>query len=256
MRKTALTFALVIYFAPSALGLEIKARVISAEGKPVVAAVILHRPSGAKTQTDEKGYFSLSVPDAAKVNLEVIHPEYLEEEISLSAKDLARPITITLVPYIRQREEIVVTAMRYPEPSSKVPAAGTVLSSEALRETMAANVAQALQEMPGVARLGSGGFSLVPSIRGLGRRRVLLMVDQARLSSDRRTGPSASFVSPEDIQRIEVLRSPSSVFYGSDAIGGVVHILTRVPEAQGRVTGRMNTRYGTINQEKGLGFSL
>lgn len=71
-----------------------------------------------------------------------------------------------------------------------------------------------------MASLGSGGFSIVPSIRGLARRRILLLVDGARLSSDRRTGPNASFLNPEDLARIEILRSPSSVYYGSDAIGG------------------------------------
>lgn len=238
------------------LSFDITGKVVSVEGRPVSKAVILHRASGQQTLSNEEGAFLLTVPGGGKVVLEVIHPDYMEEEVSLAIKGLSRPVTITLTPYIRQREEVVVTATRYPEPSTQVPAAGTVLTAEALEEKIVPNVAAGLKDLPGVSELGSGGFSLVPSIRGLARRRVLLMIDDARLSSDRRTGPSASFISPEDIERIEVLRSPSSVFYGSDAMGGVVHILTRKADVQEGIRGRINTKYGTINQEKGLGFSL
>ncbi len=236
--------------------LEIQGRVVNSEGKPVPKAVVIHRASDRRTQTDEQGRFSLELPDSNRVILEIIHPEYQEEEVSLSTSSLSRPVTISLTPYIRQREEVVVTAMRYPEPSAALPAAASVVSAQTMEEKMPANVAAALADLPGVTELGSGGFSLVPSIRGLARRRVLLMIDGARLSSDRRTGPSASFICPEDIDRIEVLRSPSSVFYGSDAIGGVVNILTAKPDASGRVRGRVNAKYGTVNEEKGLGLAL
>jgi len=84
----------------------------------------------------------------------------------------------------------------------------------------------------------------------------LILVDNARITSDRRTGPNASFVNPADIEKIEVLRSPSSVFYGSDAIGGVIHIFTKKSVFQKGMDGRINIKYGTTNQEKGLGISL
>ena len=256
VRKAMFFFIALAASALPGLSFDITGRVVNAEGRPVSKAVILHRASGQQTLSNEEGAFSLTVPGGGKVVLEIIHPDYMEEEVSLATKSLSRPLTITLTPYIRQREEVVVTATRYPEPSAQVPAAGTVLTAEGLKAKIAPNVAAGLKDLPGVSELGSGGFSLVPSIRGLARRRVLLMIDNARLSSDRRTGPSASFISPEDVGRIEVLRSPSSVFYGSDAMGGVVHILTREAEVKEGIKGRINAKYGTNNQEKGIGFSL
>ena len=256
MRKAYLTISLVSVLALLCFSAEWKGKVVSIEGKPIAEAVVSHRPSGLKALTDEEGLFSLVLPEAKKVTLQIIHPDYMVEEIELGAKSVGQPLLITLVPYIQQREEVVVTAMRHPEPSANVPAASAVLSAEEIQERMVPNVANATDNLTGVTMLGSGGFSLVPSIRGLARRRVLLMVDNSRLSSDRRTGPSASFISPEDIGRIEVLRSPSSVFYGSDAIGGVVHILTREPGGPDKLGGRFNTRFGTVNQEKGVGLAL
>jgi len=256
MRRAALFVFILTVFAFRCLASEWRGRVVSVEGKPVAAAVVFHRASGLKAVTDEDGRFLLILPQAEKVTLKIVHPDYMEEEIDFGAKALERPLIITLVPYIQKREEVVVTAMRYPEPAADIPAASTVVSSETIQKTMAPNIAEALDNLPGVTELGSGGFSLVPSIRGLARRRVLVMLDNARLSSDRRTGPSASFISPEDVGRIEVIRSPSSVFYGSDAIGGVVHILTREPGSGEGLRGRINTRFGTVNQNKGAGLSL
>lgn len=256
MRRTAFLIAGIFLLSISVCALEISGRVVTSEGKPVADAVVLHRPSGEKGLSGADGHFALQIPKASRARLEVIHPDYLEEEVLLTEKEMAKPVTIILTPLIRQREEIVVTAMRYPEPSVNVPAAGTVISAETLARTMAPNIAESLAGLPGVSNLGSGGFTVVPSIRGLARNRVLLMIDNARLTSYRRTGPSASFINPEDIERIEILRSPSSVFYGSDAVGGVVNIFTKSPNQGEGFRGRINAKYGSLNREKSLGLAL
>lgn len=240
----------------AAQAMEIRGTVISPGQSLVVGAVILHRESGAKTETGAGGEFVLDIPEADRIRLEVIHPDYYEREFLIERKTLGKKVQLVLVPLIRQNEEVVVTALRYPEASIKVPAASTVVSSEALSEKMAPNLTEALQGIPGVGALGSAGFSLVPSVRGLARRRVLYLIDGARLESDRRTGPNGSFVSPEDIERIEVLRSASSVFYGSDAMGGVIHVMTRTPRFDGGIHGRLLTGYATVNGETGVGLSL
>lgn len=247
---------LILLAAAAAGAAEIKGTVVGAAQNPVAGAVILHRASGARAETDASGAFAIKVPDGERVALEVVHPDHYDREFMLGPKGLERPVVLVLTPLIRQNEEVIVTALRYPEPSLSVPAASAILSAEALTEEMAPNVNDALQEVAGVAAIGTGGFSLVPTIRGLARRRVLYLIDGARLESDRRTGPNASFLSPEDIDRIEVLRSPSSVFYGSDAIGGVIHVMTKSPRFDGALHGRFLTSYATVNGEKGIGLEL
>jgi len=256
MRKTIGLLLIFLIFTTTALATEVKGVVQTANGKPIYDAVIFHRDSGKKTLSDQQGAFRLSFQDAEKIILEVIHPDYIEQVIYISKKDFKNKLFVTLSPYIRQQEEVVVTALRYPESSASVPAAETVVTEESLEEKITPNIAQGLLDLPGVSNIGAGGFSLVPNIRGLARRRVLILIDNARVTSDRRTGPSASFVSPKDIKTIEVLRSPSSVFYGSDAIGGVVHIMTKEAPMSDSIGGTFSAKYGTINQEKGLGFSL
>lgn len=235
---------------------EIRGKVVGALGNPVAAAVVLDRAGGVKAETDADGRFALDVPETGRLVLEVVHPDYYEREFEITSKEMAQPLVLVLVPLIRQNEEVLVTAMRYPEPSIQVPAASTVVTGETMTEEMAPNINEGLRDVPGVGALGSAGFSLVPSVRGLARRRVLYLVDGARLESDRRTGPNASFVSPDDIERVEVLRSASSVFYGSDAIGGVIHILTRSPSFEPGLHGRLQAGYGTVNGEKRVGLGL
>jgi len=256
MRRILLLLLLFFLTFSFGLTLEIKGKVINQEDKPIAGAIVLHRLSQEKALTNAQGFFSLDVPGAKKIKLEIIHPDYIEQEIILAARDLPEEIIVRLVPYIRQREEIVVTALRYPEASSSVPAAETVITKETLEEKMASNVTSGLLNLPGLSSIGSGGFSVVPNIRGLSRRRVLIMIDNARVTSDRRTGPNASFINPADIEKIEVLRSPSSIFYGSDAVGGVIHIFTRNPLYKEGINGKINLKYGAINQEKSLGISL
>jgi len=256
MRNLLIHLLVIHFLSIPSLAAEIKGLVRTLQGRPVAEAVILHRASDSKTLSDGNGLFSLSIPEGTKITLEIIHPDYIEQEVSISEKDFKKTIIITLSPYIRQKEEVVVTALRYPESSASVPAAESVLSEKTLQEKIIPNITEGLKELPGVSSIGAGGFSLVPNIRGLARRRVLILIDNARITSDRRTGPSASFVNPGYIKTIEVLRSPSSVFYGSDAIGGVVHILTKEAATQDGFGGDFSAKYGTTNAEKGIGLSL
>jgi outer membrane receptor protein involved in Fe transport len=256
MKKAILATFILISVPLWALAVEIRGTVVTPEGTPVAGAVVLHRASGARDVTDARGAFELDLPEGARIRLEVIHPDLYEQEFDVPRKDLAGGVVLTVFPVMRQKEEIVVTAFRRPEARAALPVAETVVPKGALAEAMPSNVAEGLSATPGVAVLGSGGFSLVPSVRGLARRRVLYLIDDARLSSERRTGPNASFISPADVERIEVLRSPASVLYGSDAIGGVIHILTREPELRPGIRGRFQARYGTVNAEKGAGLSL
>ena len=256
MRKCfilGLSFFAVLSFVSAA---DIKGKVVGSDGKPIEGAVVLEPASRVKAETDSGGRFALNVSEAKSLRLVVVHPDYLEEEVRLSGQLLSREVVVTMAPLIRQREEVVVTATRFPEPSTQIPSASTVMLGETIAGKMAANITETLNNLPGVVSLGSGGFSLVPSIRGMSRRRVLLMIDSARLVSDRRTGPSASFLSPEDISRVEVLRSPGSVFYGSDAIGGLINMFTTGSEVREGIQGRIHSRYGTVSREKGLGLSL
>jgi len=126
------------------------------------------------------------------------------------------------------RETVTVTTGVAPNIEGTPAAAPVVVGAEELEQHKPANVAQAIQATPGVSIRGEGPPA-VPVVRGLAGGRTLLLIDDARIVAERRAGPSATFVDPLSLGSIEVSRGPGSVAYGSDAIGGVVHLRPRDP---------------------------
>ena len=126
--------------------------------------------------------------------------------------------------------ETVITAPRAAATATSTAARVTEVTGEELRETGERSLPRALGQATGVwvqeSNLGGGQ----PVIRGFLGNKVLILVDGVRLNdSTTRLGPNQSLnqIDPEIVDRIEVIRGPSSVLYGSDAIGGVISIWTR-----------------------------
>ncbi|MGH7630890.1 MAG: TonB-dependent receptor plug domain-containing protein [Gemmatimonadales bacterium] len=124
--------------------------------------------------------------------------------------------------------EIVVTADRYPVRADSVAATITVLTGEELRSQGIRFVGDALRQVPGVQIVQSGSFGAASSLflRGGQSDYVKVLVDGVPANQP---GGSYDFSSlaTDNVERIEVLRGPASVIYGSDAVTGVVHIITR-----------------------------
>ena len=110
MLKYVYFIVLFFFTILQALAVEIKGKVLNLGGLPVPKAAVLHRSSGVNTLTDEDGLFSLVVPDDTKIRLEINHPDYIEQEFIITSKNFGKRNVITLIPYIVQREEVVVTA--------------------------------------------------------------------------------------------------------------------------------------------------
>ncbi|MFC5069702.1 TonB-dependent receptor plug domain-containing protein [Flaviflagellibacter deserti] len=127
-------------------------------------------------------------------------------------------------------EPIVVTANRTDTPAKEVGSAVTVITREELEQKQIRLVSDALRSMPGVAvnRVGPAGGLTQVRIRGSEGNQTLVLIDGMEVN-DPAGGSEFNFAHllAQDIDRIEVLRGPQSALYGSDAIGGVINIITR-----------------------------
>lgn len=135
--------------------------------------------------------------------------------------------------------ELVVTATRHPADLRLAPRSLSVLGRDELTRGGRDRLPDAVAGTPGVLvqRTNPGGGS--PFIRGLTGKQVVIAVDGIRLNNALfRAGPHQylNTVDPWLVERLEVLRGPGSVLYGSDALGGVVAIETRAPRAVSGVT--------------------
>ncbi len=193
-----------------------------------VENVAIHaKETGKYTVSMKDGYFEISVPDDLKVvNLMFESAKHYDKTVRIEVKEKLKPIIVLLIQKEYLQNEILVTAYDKEERSITLPKAQNIISELEVREKISESLVETLTNSPGVHFIGSGGFMTTPSIRGLARRRVLLLMDGVRITGDRRAGNSGAFLSPELIKQIEVVRSSSSVIYGSDAVGGVIQLIT------------------------------
>jgi vitamin B12 transporter len=153
--------------------------------------------------------------------------------------------TVTLSP-------IVVTATRVPVPVSTAASAITIISGEMLRARGITTVADALRLLPGAAVAATGSFGGQTSLflRGGESDYVKVLIDGV---PQNQPGGFYDFANlgTEDIDRIEIVRGPVSVLYGSDAVAGVVQVFTR--SGLGRPNARLTFGGGTYGTEWGTG---
>ena len=96
----------------------------------------------------------------------------------------------------------------------------------------------------------------MPAVRGLARGRTLILIDGARVSSERRVGPSATYLDPDVVEGVEVARGPGSVAYGSDALGGVISVRTRTVAPQSPFAARFSGTLGAGIPERRAGIEI
>lgn len=134
-------------------------------------------------------------------------------------------------------ETIVVTATRVPDRRSDVGVSISVVGPERLRDAGSEPVADVLRAVPGVNMTrngGPGGFAAI-RLRGGEGDQTLVLLDGVRLSDPSSPGGGFSFATllVGDLERIEVLRGPQSTLYGSQAMGGVINLISPEPGADG-----------------------
>lgn len=126
-------------------------------------------------------------------------------------------------------EEVVVSGRR-PQPVTTSPAYVTVLLGSELRRLGLRTVGDALRYLGEVyvrENYGGSGGLLQPSIRGTSPLQVLVLLDGVPLNATSQLGVNLATLSLAEVERVEVLRGPYSAIWGSGALGGVVHVVTR-----------------------------
>lgn len=161
--------------------------------------------------------------------------------------------------FANNSDTLSVTANRFQEPNSSILAPITVVEREQIERWQSNSVIDVLRRMPGIDVGQNGGIGQMSSIyvRGAESRHVLILVDGVRLNQANVSGSSdISQIPLSLVQRIEYIRGPRSSVYGSDAIGGVINILTERKTEGGTLNATMGSHGyqeydGSIKQKVG-----
>ena len=231
-----------------------KGRVVLQDGTPVADATISVLGHPGSTRTDHDGWFLRSPDPPLPFEILVVMPggQYMApvviEEIPNNA-----PVIVTVSPLVA--ETVLVTSGSTPHIEATPASAMSVVRKEDIAQRHPVRLTDVLENVPGVGQV-SDLHAAVPAIRGLARGRTLILIDGARVSTERRAGPSATYLDPFFLEGIEVSRGPGSVAYGSDAFGGVIDARTRRPESGAPLRVRLRASLGAGIPERSVGAEI
>lgn len=222
-------------------------------GNPIENVVIYNEKKTIINHTNKEGKASLAEYQGTDI-LSFNHLGYVEMEVL--KKDLQSiNYIVKLYKKSLQLEEVILSVSRSAEKKIRIAEQVSVVTAAEINQLSPQTSADLLAVIPGIrvqkTQLGGGS----PVIRGMEANRVLLVVDGVRMNNAiYRTGhlQNSITVSPTVLERTEIIYGPSSVIYGSDALGGVINYFTKTPEINQEkiINATFLSRYSSANEEK------
>src|SRR5262245_185961 len=204
----------------------LRGRVHDGAGRPLVRAEVELVQAGTVALTDREGNFAFALPKYGRLTVVVSAAGYARMTRTLEAQ--TGVLDITLQPAAFELAPVEVTALRNAGAVGSAPLATSVVGQSELRRNHSVSLAHSLQSSPGVRTLATGQQVGKPVVRGLFGSRVLVLESGLRLEDYSWSDEDAPSIDARLADRVEIVRGPGSVLYGSDAVGGVVNV---IPEA-------------------------
>jgi len=202
-------------------------------GRPIGGATVVIVELDRAARTDANGAFQLVDLPAGRYTVLVRAAAHAPVTLDVELPR-AEPLDVTLAPTAFELEPITVAATRSPSRAMDTPLPVAAVGEDRLARELTVSLAHALTGVPGVNALTTGQEIGKPVIRGLAGSRVLTLDNGSRLEDYSWSDEDGPSVDVRLAQRVEVVRGPASLLYGSDALGGIVNAVPApVPSANG-----------------------
>ncbi len=222
-------------------------------GEPIGDAEVNLVDLRRRTRTAADGSFRIESLPAGSYLVEARSLEHGEGAARAQVRAAEEASVTIVLDLVRLHDEVVVTAGAAAQ-QLELAQATTVLSGEDLDQRRDSSLGETLAQQPGISSTYFGPGASRPVIRGLGGDRVRMLSEGLGSADASNVSPDhAVSVDPGSAERIEVLRGPSTLLYGSTAIGGVVNVLdNRIPEyaPEEPLTGTVELSAGTVADER------
>ena len=238
----------------------IEGRVATLDGTGVPGARVELIDIHERVRTDDNGRFRFDNLESKDylVHAEALGVGQTNERVAVQADGTAN-VELTLQ-LMRHDDEVVVTGSAVARSQLELAQPTTVLSGEELRFRQQATLGDTLSQEAGISATTFGAGSSRPVIRGLSGDRVRMLQDGVGAGDASASSPDhAVSTEPAMAERIEVLRGPATLLYGSSAIGGVVNVLNgRIPDHRPdeELAGVVDLSGGTVADERAASASL
>lgn len=211
-------------------------------GTVVISAEVIAVASGFRTRTDERGDFRLRAAGGDTLRVRALG--FRERRVPVSEAGS----TIVMQPLPAMLDRVVTTVGQREIRAGDSPASVTVLSKADIAAAGAVSANQLLRRIPGLQELGSPPSQTSIAIRGLDQSRVLVLIDGEPVAGAMTGNRDIGRLSTLAAERIEVVKGPSSVEYGSEALGGVINLVTSAPSKE--FTGEVSARSGGLGRRE------
>lgn len=234
---------------PTALRASFTGSVKDISGKPIEGVNIYFADIKTGTSTDKEGKFSLkSLPDGKHL-LEISHVGYKTIAVDIDlVGDMQKDFV--LEESVVETNAVIVTGVSNATQSKKTPFQVSVIRKEELMQQPSANIIEALTKKAGVNNLSTGPSIAKPVIRGLGYNRVVTINDGTKQEGQQWGDEHGIEIDEASVSKVEILKGPASIIYGSDAMAGVINIITNVPVQPNTIKANVLSSYQTNNRER------
>jgi iron complex outermembrane receptor protein len=261
--RLLLLFTILLTLASPAIGQEtsnLTGRVVTAGGEPVTEGEVRIPALGLSMALGESGQFTFSRIPAGNYLVEGSSLRF-GQSVDRILVEPGQTVTVMLeLDPLFQLDELVVSAGPLPVQRSETYQPTSAITGWDLIRDAEASLGETLAEAPGVTASYNGPGSSRPIIRGLGGDRVRILEAGVGSGDVSNQGPDhAVALEPMAAERIEIVRGPATLLYGSGAVGGVVNVIDkRIPRerADGPVTGSVMALGGSVADEKTGAFEL
>ena len=266
---TVLSFLLLAFTATAQTSGEKKINVLAEKVAPVKSS-ITGIITDAKTNTplpgatiflpdlkkgaiaDDKGYFHIASINNGKYLIEISYQGFASviENIENNGETTHN---YSLQPTVVEQEAVTVTGVSFATRTKQNPQPVSIIKHNDLLNTSYGNIMDALAKtVPGLSVLTTGPAISKPFIRGLGYNRVVTVNDGVRQEGQQWGDEHGIEIDDYSVQRVEVLKGPASLMYGSDAIAGVINIQSQLPAPEGSLRVNLESEYQTNNRLRGF----
>jgi iron complex outermembrane receptor protein len=235
-------------------------RVTDSAGTPLTQVRVTVHEVARFTLTDAEGRYSLTGLPTGTYGVSFALVGYAPQVRRVTLREGQVALDVTLHPTLVELQELQVTATPLATTSLTSPQPTSVLSDQELQGNRSATLGETISVLPGVRNYSTGGGIGKPVIRGLSSNRVLVLADGQRLENQQWGDEHGPQIETGEAERVEVVRGPASVLYGSDALGGVINVITPdLPDAIGMdpfLSGNVIAGYASNNEQPDGTFSL
>lgn len=228
-----------------------KGVVLDENGEPLPGATVRVQGTVFGAGTNSQGEFNIRVDEEKTYTLIISYMGY--DPVELQERPAVNPerLTVKLKPSQNNLEEVVVTGSFVEKPLKDVAVLTRVVSQKDIQALNPMSIENLLQyELPGL-QIGYNSMSQLPEItyQGMEGEYILFLVDGERVSGEG-ADHNVDFTrfNVDDIERIEIIKGAQSTIYGSNALGGVINIITK--SATRPFSGSLNARYGSSTGQK------